>query len=179
MSCFVTRPGHIQQVGQRHEIIFGALDEKGEKAPLLQIAADLKDAGMDAWVSQHINADSFIKCAMISAFSALSARYGITAGELRETETYRREFFALLSEAQKIADAKGFVYERPLVDIHTQSLARFDAGTTPSLLKDLKAGKPSEMDGQIFQMVRLAHSLGVDVPVYERFAQDFGYTDSH
>lgn len=47
--------------------------------------------------------------------------------------------------------------------------------TTSSMKKDIKEGKKSEIDGLIFEVVRLADKFDLDVPVYSMIAKHFGY----
>ena len=51
-----------------------------------------------------------------------------------------------------------------------------DAST--SLKRDLDAGKPSEVDGLIFQVVRLGRQYGVPTPRYDAVAAKLGYTEA-
>ncbi len=41
---------------------------------------------------------------------------------------------------------------------------------TTSLQRDVAAGKDSEIDGLIYEVVRLADRYGVDVPIYRKIA---------
>ena len=49
-----------------------------------------------------------------------------------------------------------------------------DAST--SLKRDLDAGKPSEVDGLIFEVVRLGRKYGVPTPMYDRVAAKLGFS---
>jgi 2-dehydropantoate 2-reductase len=41
--------------------------------------------------------------------------------------------------------------------------------------RDIRAGKNSEMDGLIFQVVRMGDEYGVELPTYRKIARAFGY----
>jgi len=41
---------------------------------------------------------------------------------------------------------------------------------TTSMQRDIMAGKPSEIDGLIYQVVRLGREYGVSMPQYEKVA---------
>ena len=41
--------------------------------------------------------------------------------------------------------------------------------------KDIKKGRKTEVDGLVFEVVRLANNLGVYTPVYSMIAKHFGY----
>ena len=45
--------------------------------------------------------------------------------------------------------------------------------STASLQKDLARGHVSEIDGQLFKLVDLAHSLGIPTPTYNLLIERF------
>ena len=47
--------------------------------------------------------------------------------------------------------------------------------SSASMYKDLKRGGESEIDGLLFQVVRLARQYGVSVPNYLMIAEKYGY----
>ena len=47
----------------------------------------------------------------------------------------------------------------------------FSDDSTASMQKDLKRGSLSEIDGLVYEVVRLGHRLGVPVPNYEEIAE--------
>ena len=44
---------------------------------------------------------------------------------------------------------------------------------TTSMQRDVMEGKQSEIDGLVYEVVRIAKKYGVEVPVYERAAEKF------
>ena len=57
-----------------------------------------------------------------------------------------------------------------------KNLAILDAllpSASTSMQRDLKAGGESEMDGLLFEVVRLAQKHGVSLPAYTQVAQKF------
>ena len=67
------------------------------------------------------------------------------------------------------------------IDITEANLKVLDSFTpdmTASLQKDMKKGGNTEIDGLIFEVVRLANDIGVNTPVYNMVAKHFGYTTS-
>ena len=47
--------------------------------------------------------------------------------------------------------------------------------TTASMQKDLEKGSNSEMDGLIFEVLRMAKAKNVKLPAYEQVAHHFGF----
>ena len=50
-----------------------------------------------------------------------------------------------------------------------------DPDASTSLKRDLDAGKPSEVDGLIFEVVRLGRKYRVPTPMYDRVAAKLGF----
>jgi 2-dehydropantoate 2-reductase len=44
-----------------------------------------------------------------------------------------------------------------------------------SMQRDLKKGGDSEIDGLVFEVVRMGRKYGVEVPVYEKVSERFGF----
>ena len=59
---------------------------------------------------------------------------------------------------------------RPALD-EVKPLRRRAVGATVTYAKQLMHGKQSEVDGLIYQVVRLAEQYGVDVPEYRKIAE--------
>ena len=67
-------------------------------------------------------------------------------------------------------------------DIVEKNLAILDAllpTASTSMQRDLKAGGESEMDGLLFEVLRLAQKHGVSLPAYTQVAQQFGGMPLH
>ena len=45
-------------------------------------------------------------------------------------------------------------------------------GASASMHRDIRAGKQSEVDGLVYEVVRLGQQYGVDVPTYEKIAAE-------
>eukprot|EP00959_Pyramimonas_sp_CCMP1952_P150234 3143949-Pyramimonas_sp.AAC.1 len=72
-----------------------------------------------------------------------------------------------LLETQRVALANGVKFEEDTVEIvwrEFKGLAANSPTNTPSLMRDMLAGRMSELDDQLGAVVRVAARLGVDVP---------------
>ncbi|MBQ1514682.1 MAG: 2-dehydropantoate 2-reductase, partial [Lachnospiraceae bacterium] len=59
-------------------------------------------------------------------------------------------------------------------DIVARNLAILDAlsaDATTSMQRDIDAGKQSEIDGLVYEVVRLGREYGVSLPEYEKIAE--------
>ena len=89
-------------------------------------------------------------------------------GEVRDS------FVRLIKEVVALADKMGIPLEsRPgeLVERNLRILDALAPTASTSMQRDMEAGKQSEVDGLIYQVVRLAEQYGVDVPEYRKIAE--------
>jgi len=177
ISAFIDAPGSITQLGNFFKIVFGALEGDSVEPEILNVIKnDLNACGITAIVSESIQRDTFKKFTFISAFAACASYYDITAGFIKQEGVFRQTFVELCKEIEEIGNKLGLELD---VDITKENLKIVDSttpDTTSSMQRDMKEGKKSEIDGLIFEVVRLADSLGADAPVYSRIAKHFGFT---
>ena len=83
------------------------------------------------------------------------------------TKNYAQEF---LKEIDELAQAMEIHFEEDIVKRNLNILDSLAPTATTSLQRDVMAGRASEMDGLIFEVVRLADKYGVDVPLYKKVA---------
>lgn len=78
---------------------------------------------------------------------------------------------------RRIADENTIIIpiERDLVQLNLDILADLSPEATTSMQRDVMAGKESEMDGLIFEVVRLGKKYRVDMPEYQRAARKYGF----
>lgn len=97
---------------------------------------------------------------LVSPMAAAGAYFDLPMGGLQAPGEPREFFKSLVRELAAIADAKGYRYP---VDMLADGLRRIDGmspDTTASMQKDLKKGGASELDGLVFEPVRMARALG-------------------
>ena len=86
-------------------------------------------------------------------------------GEIRDT------FAALIHEIDVLADAMGIHFEVDIIQTNLDILDSLTPEASTSMQRDVKKGKASEMDGLIFEVVRMGQQYGVDLPVYKKIAR--------
>ena len=77
-----------------------------------------------------------------------------------------------------LAAAMGFPLGDDLAERNLAIQDALDPDASTSLKRDLDAGKPSEVDGLIFQVVRLGRQYGVPTPRYDAVAAKLGYVEA-
>ncbi len=171
VAAQITEPGTIWMNGAIFRIVYGVRD-RGELRPeLFEVARDLRESGIEAVLSEDIRRDAFQKFSYVSPMAAAGLYYGAAAGEFQKTGDARDTFVALMRELEVLAGAMGISFQ---VDIVKNNLAILDAlspAASTSMQRDIAAGKQSEIDGLIYEVVRLAQRYGVDVPVYQEIAK--------
>ena len=67
----------------------------------------------------------------------------------------------------------GVTFEEDLVERNLKILSNLPEETTTSMQRDVMEGKQSEIDGLVYEVVRMANKYEVEVPSYERAAEKF------
>ena len=159
------------------ETPYGDLAGSGRSDPELEEAArDLNDCGIEGILSQNIQRDALMKFSVVSPMAACGIYHDIQVGGMQAPGQPREDFKALVAEIGALAQAMGYPFpEDPVVrNLAIQDALDPDAST--SLKRDLDAGKPSEVDGLIFEVVRLGRKHHVPTPMYDRVAAKLGYS---
>ena len=87
----------------------------------------------------------------------------------------REMFKSMIREITAIADAMGIQFEEDLVDVNLKILRTLAPEATTSMQRDVLEGKDSEIDGLVFEVVRLGRKYNVPVPNYEKAATKLGF----
>lgn len=175
--AYMASPGEIVQASGVFKVVFGA--RENQAVPLAKLEAvkeALSSSGIQGIISDNIAKDTFQKFSFISPYAACGVYYNITAGEMRETDEYRHMYMSLSEEIENIANVLNITFPTDIPAANLKLLDSLTPDTTASLQKDFLAGKQTEIDGLIFEVIRLAEKHGVDVPNYRQVAQKFGYT---
>jgi 2-dehydropantoate 2-reductase len=164
-----------RQLGERGEIIsimpaarltIGA-QPGAEQANLTQTAATLDVPGFDLVRSEHIIADMWSKWVFIATLAGLTCLMRGTVGEIASTPGGAEIAAAFLAEAA--AAAAGCGYPLPDGDVRAYSATVTDPRSklTASLYRDVIAGRPTESDYILDDLVRRARARGIETPLLE------------
>jgi 2-dehydropantoate 2-reductase len=153
-------PGASLVVGPQHDSI-------GDD--LMAAAAVMDVDGFDFSVSDHIVTDMWAKWVFIATLCALNCVMRGTVGEVMAVPQGRDIGPAILAEAAAAADACGFVL--PLTDLEATAhlLTQEGSSLTSSMYRDLIAGRLTESEPILTDLVGRARAVGVDTP-YLRLA---------
>ena len=174
LSAYVESPGTVVRGSDLMKVVYGI--EEGpapEDKWLAQIRIDFAKSGIEGVLSENIRRDIFKKFSFTSAFVGVAAYEDINAGILRDNPVYLHRLQLLLEELGRLAKAMNIDLGRDYSRENMNILHSLSPNTTASLQKDLKAGKPTELEELIFHVDRLATALQVEAPEYHRVAERF------
>ena len=154
--------------------MYGLPSHKTDHPVLQQVETDLKNAGIDPVYSPYVERDTLLKFAYVSPNAACGQYYHAKSAEMQHPGEVRDSFVRLIKEVVAIANKMGIPLEsRPgeLVERNLRILDALAPTASTSMQRDMEAGKQSEVDGLIYQVVHLAEQYGVDVPEYRKIAE--------
>jgi 2-dehydropantoate 2-reductase len=159
-SCALRGPGHVKhQFGNK--LIIG--EPSGERtARVEQLAALLTRAGFEAELSPQIQKDAWYKLWGNMTVNPVCAMTGATTDQALDDELVRGFISAVMLEAREIGARIGIPIAQQPEDRHqvTRKLGAFK----PSMLQDVEAGKPVELDALVAVVKELGERTGVATP---------------
>ncbi len=177
IAAEVKCPGTIHMSGDIFRIVFGVRTDQEMCPELKQIEHDLRDCGIEGILSTQIQRDALLKFSVVSPMAACGIYHNVTVAGMQIPGTPREDFKSCVQEISNLATAMGYPFpEQPnLVERSLAIQDGLDPDASTSLKRDLDAGKPSEVDGLIFEVVRLGRQYQVPTPTYDKVAQKLGY----
>ena len=186
VSANIKQAGVLLQHGEILRVFFGVREKEdlkklngqldGEyKAERLlkKIAQDFKDSGIDGILSDNIKRDALTKFSYVSPIGTAGLYLHAVAGDFQREGEARELFKTLIREIVTLANAMGITFEEDLVERNLKILSNLPEEATTSMQRDVMEGKQSEIDGLVYEVVRMAKKYGGEVPAYERAAEKF------
>ncbi|GAA4424887.1 2-dehydropantoate 2-reductase [Acidovorax lacteus] len=159
-SCALEAPGFVRQhFGNR--LILG--EPSGERSARVQaLAAELQTGGIDAEVSERIQQDIWFKLWGNLTLNPISALTGATTDRILDDVLVRDFVERVMLEAKAIGERLGLPIDQQPADRHavTRKLGAFKT----SMLQDVEAGKPMEIDALVGAVHELGGLTGVPTP---------------
>ncbi|MGV3573497.1 MAG: 2-dehydropantoate 2-reductase [Ramlibacter sp.] len=159
-SCSLREPGFVQH-HFGNKLIVG--EPSGEKTPRVQqLAALLEKAGHEVVLSEQIQKDAWYKLWGNMTVNPVSAFTGATTDRILDDELVRDFISRVMLEAREIGGRIGIPIEQLPEDRHqvTRKLGAFKT----SMLQDVEAGKPVEIDALVTVVKELGALTGVATP---------------
>ena len=166
----IKEPGTILLLGDIFRIVYGVRDPQDIRPEMFEAAKDLKDSGIEGVLSDNIRRDALQKFSYVSPMAACGLYYHVSAGEVQVTGEPRDTFVKLMKEIDALAAAMDVPFLADIVATNLRILDTLDPKASTSMQRDIYAGKPSEIDGLIYEVVRMGERYGVPVPTYQMIA---------
>ena len=186
VSANIKQAGVLLQHGEILRVFFGVREKEDlkklngqlngeykEERLLKKIEQDFKDSGIDGILSDNIKRDALTKFSYVSPIGTAGLYLHAVAGDFQREGEARELFKTLIREIVTLANAMGITFEEDLVERNLKILSNLPEEATTSMQRDVIEGKQSEIDGLVYEVVRMAKKYGVEVPAYERAAEKF------
>lgn len=175
----IKEPGTILLSGKIFRVVYGLRkgtpDVIREKVtPVLEaVKSDLADAGITPLFSENIEKDALQKFSFVSPMAALGAAYDVTAEAVQVPGEMQDTLIALIEEIKALSDAMDASLPENIVEINMNIMNGLAPTARASMHRDILAGKQSEVDGLVFEVVRMGKKYNVPVLTYEKIAEIF------
>jgi 2-dehydropantoate 2-reductase len=162
----VAEPGVIRQASPFRRIVFGEMDGR-ETRRVGEIFEALKHSGATVEVTNDIEKVLWTKLLFIASFSGISSVTRAPAGPVWANDESRVLLEQAMREVEAVARARGIELDADVVEQTMTSVEKLEPTTTPSMQRDVVAGRRLEYDAINGAVVRAGRASGVPTPVHE------------
>jgi 2-dehydropantoate 2-reductase len=138
---------------------------RGPDAAVEAVAAIFRRAGLPVAIEPDMAPQVWGKLLVNAAINPVAALAGVTNGQVAERPTLRALVRAVAEEGEATARARGVPLPYAGAADATLQTARQTAGNRCSMLQDLEAGRPTEIEYLNGAIAREAEQCGVAAPV--------------
>ena len=162
-SCRTSEPGVVQHV-MGNGLIIGE-PAGGTSERVRQLARALNEAGFECTVSERIQQDIWYKLWGNMTMNPVSAFTGATVDRILDDELANAFCRRIMEEARAIGAAIGCQVQQTAED--RNAVARKLGAFKTSMLQDVEAGKPIELDALLTVVREIAQRVDVPAPNLE------------
>ena len=173
VSANILEPGVILQHGKILRVVFGARKPEEETEKMREVAKDMATDDLEVILSENIRRDAMVKFSYVSPIGAAGLYCNAVAADFQREGEQREMFKALIREIVALSHAMGIEFEEDLVERNLKILAALSPEATTSMQRDVMEGKRSEMDGLVYEVVRMGKEYKVNMPQYKKAATHF------
>lgn len=182
VSANIKEPGVLIQHGKILRVVYGVRNMSTQKVnikraheemldALKNIKKDFDDSGIDGVLSENIQRDALEKFSYVSPIGAAGLYYHATAADFQREGKQREAFKTMIREIAALAEVMGVPFERDMVEVNLKILSSLAPEATTSMQRDVMEGKDSEIDGLVYEVVRMGERYHVHVPMYAKVAE--------
>jgi 2-dehydropantoate 2-reductase len=160
------RPGRVRHLGTLARLRIGGRDAAARHRAA-ELAGACAASGIDARTVDDIDAALWTKLVLFSVMSAACALSDLPNGRLRDDPDSRAMLARGMRETEFVARAKGVALAPDVVERSMEIVDTMAADSVPSMLGDLRAGRPLELESLNGTVVRLGREFGIETPFHE------------
>ncbi len=173
ISANIIDHGMLKMHGNIFRVVFGVRNENEYRPVLEDIKNDLCQSGIEAMLSHNIQRDALKKFSYVSAMAACGLYYDTEADRVQKEGSERQLFSDLILEITALAEAMGFPFDEDMVKVNLDILDKLSPTASTSMQRDIQKGSRSEIDGLIYEVVRLGERYNVALPKYRMVSKKF------
>ena len=173
VSANIKSPGVLIQHGKILRVVYGVRNNSEYRPVLSEIKLDFDESGIEGVLTEHIQRDALEKFSYVSPAGAAGLYYDAVASDFQKEGAAREMLKGMMNEIAALAAAMGYPFDKDMVEVNLKIMSTLAPDSTTSMQRDVMAGKKSEADGLIFEVVRLGKKYNVPVPYYEKAAKKF------
>lgn len=159
-ACAAPRPATVRH-GQGNKLIVGE-PAGGDSERCARVAEALRRAGFEVEVSQRIQQDVWFKLWGNMTMNPISAITGATADRILDDPLVRDFVSRAMREAAAIGERIGLPI--PITPEQRHAVTRKLGAFRTSMLQDVDAGKPVELDALVAIVAEIGRAVGVATP---------------
>jgi 2-dehydropantoate 2-reductase len=172
-------PGVFERRSPFQRVVLGELDAQAKSQPeraqrVEAICKAFRGAGVEASVSMDITADLWRKFAFIASMAAACGLSRTAIGPLRAMALGHLLIERAVREVVIVARARKIALANDEVERTMKIIDGLPDAMKPSLLFDLEAGRPTEIEDLSGAVSRLGKACGVETPVHDTAAAAIG-----
>ena len=171
VSANIKEPGVLIQHGKILRVVYGVRTREEYDPRLEDIKKDFDAGGIDGVLSENIRRDALEKFSYVSPIGAAGLYFHATAADFQREGEEREAFKTMIREIAALAEAMGVPFERDMVEVNLKILSNLAPEATTSMQRDVMEGKASEIDGLVYEVVRMGEKYHVPAPMYEEVAE--------
>lgn len=165
VASHIKEKGTVEHKGNPGKIVMGK-DPENPEYDALEIAALLKDAGIDLDYKEDSFPDIWTKYFFIASFGLVTARYNKSIGQVVEEPALQNRAALIMKEIEAIAKKKAVAIPEDIIEKTFQKAASFPYQTPTSLQLDVQSGK-ANTELELFAGAIIDYGKILGIPVTE------------
>ncbi len=164
LTAFRAAPGHIERKGRHQRLVVGS--STGAQADVLALVRSaFADTGVSVKVAENIAVELWFKMAVVCSLAVLCGMTGSAIGPIRAHRLGASLQTRAIGEVLSVGRATGVGLPSDAEARVGETLDGFPEDFYPSVLHDLRSGRPTEMDHLAGAVARLGRGVGVPTPL--------------